>query len=417
MFRVKPTILLLFMLFSTVCVVAQPGDETKSNSMNDFFGFGNLRLNNPDLLYNQSFLKDSTYFYRKESVDTEFETFKKAIFEYDNQGRLIVENEFSRKEEVWKKSLKRLYNYDETGFVQYTVQKDWNADIADFENQSRTFYSRNIIGLVSQEVIQSYSNNGWRLNEKREFFYTDYYKVSIELNFVWLVEASTWQPKLRKLYEYNELKDILSEVLQVWVDSSSTWVNKTFRGYQYNEDGLLVNLTRSSWNNSSKEWIEETIQDLSYTPLGQIESSNSYDAIDPDGDTKESVEAIYDDDGNLNTTLYNEWNPESNEWNSYEKHEHFWSEYLLGNLDEFEEDIKCFFVNPHTVGQPWHCDGLLQNENYTLSVYDQNGGLHHTQQFKGGNYFRITENLNNGLYMIVLTGGLTTHTEKVLIRN
>ncbi len=417
MFRVKPTILLLTMLFSAQFAVAQSTFDGKSNNMNDFFGFDGLRVNNPSLLYTQRFLKDSTYFYQKDDIDSEFETFKKAIFEYDNQGKLLIENEFEKKENQWLESAKWLYNYDEDGYVQYAIKKQWEGSREEFENYSRTFYSRNIVGLISQEIIELYQEDAWLPDRKHEYSYTNYFEVSVELSYGWQEPEMLWQPLQRKLYEYNEYKDVISETIQVWVDSNSTWINKTYRGYEYNEERQLINLTGSTWNLNSKEWIEQTIQALSYTPLGQLENYSSFDAIDPDGDAKESVEATYDEEGNLNTTLYKEWDPASNGWNSYEKHVHFWSSYLTGNLDRTEKNIECFYTNPHYVGLPWHCDGLLKNETYTLSVYDQNGGLHHTQQFVGGNYFRIAKNLKNGLYMIVLSNGLTVHTEKVLIRN
>ncbi|MCZ4410133.1 hypothetical protein O3Q51_15020 [Cryomorphaceae bacterium 1068] len=417
MFRLKPTILALVVLFSAFSGQAQSGMDEKSGAMNDFFGFDGLRLNNPELLYNQRFLRDSTYFYEKQDTDADFLLARKIGFDYDNQGRLLVENEFENKSGTWSKSSKRIFNYNSDGLVEYSVVKTWNATIEEFENDQRTFLFRNYLGLISEEIVELHGGIDWMLHSKREYQYNDHNKISEELSFEWLAEQMAWEPQRRKLYEYNENKELSSEVYQVWVDTLGAWVNTSLRDYEYNDENQLVNLSQSTWNKNLGQWIEQSFQALSYTSLGQIENSNSYNSLDPDGDAQASVEVTYDENGNLDLTLFKEWNSEENAWNTYEKHEHFWNEYLIGNLDYSNKNIECFYANPHTIGLPWYCNSLLKDETYTLSVFDHNGGLHHSQQFRGGDTFRLTKSLNNGLYMIVITGGLTIHTEKVIIRN
>jgi hypothetical protein len=383
--------------------------------MNDFFGFNGLRPNNPDLLYNQRFLADSTYFFTKQNSNPDFDLLKKIIFDYDNQGRLLVENEFDNKDEIWKKSLKRIFNYSQSGEVEYSVIKQWNGSIEEFENHQRTFYFNNYLGQVSQKVREMYNSEEWVPAWKYEYFYNDQTKIVEEVSHKWQLLRTEWEPKRRKLYEYNENKDLGGEIHQIWVDTLDTWVNNSFRGYEYNEYNQLINLRQSTWNQSLEQWDEESFQALSYTALGQVENSSSYSVLDADAD--ESVEATYDEDGNLNMTLFKKWNKDLNDWNTYEKHVHFWSQYLIGNLDYADKNIECFYANPHTVGLPWYCNSLLNSETYNLSVFDHNGVLHHSQQFRGSDTFRLTKNLNNGLFMVVITGGLTVHTEKVLIRN
>ncbi|MFT6997281.1 MAG: hypothetical protein ACJAQ4_001032 [Cryomorphaceae bacterium] len=417
MLRVKPIILILVVLFSAFSARAQSNNDGNPNSINDFFGFDGLRINNPDLPYNQRFLRDSTYFFEKQESSNDFELFKKIILDYDNQGRLLVENEFENEADIWKKSVKRSFNYNDDGLVEYSINERWDAFSEEFENQQRTFFSRNYLGLVSKEIVELYEADEWLPYSKDEYLHNDDNKIAEELSFKWISTSMAWQPQRRKLFEYNENNELRSEVQQVWVDTLGFWLNTSSRYYEYNDENQLINLLQSIWNQGIEEWIEQSFQALSYTLFGQVENASSYDVFDLDGDAKESVEATYDDYGNLNTTLFKEWNPEQDEWNSYEKHVHFWSQYLIGNLDYTNKNIECFYANPHTVGLPWYCNSLLNSETYNLSVFDHNGVLHHSQQFRGSDTFRLTKNLNNGLYMVVITGGLTVHTEKVLIRN
>ncbi|MGB6036246.1 MAG: T9SS type A sorting domain-containing protein, partial [Cryomorphaceae bacterium] len=345
--------------------------------------------------------------------------YKKVFFEYDNQGRLLVENEFENKEEAWLKSIRRIFTYDTDGFVEYTVNKQWSSSDEKFENNQRTFFHRNYMDLVTQEIVENYSVDSWTLSLKREYLYNDQNMISQEVSFDWHEQQQEWQPEMRKIYEYNQSKDVVSEIYQIWMDTMAVWVNASLRDYEYNDDRQLVNLRESKWNHTLEKWISESFQALSYTPLGQIENASSYDAFDDDGssDALESVEASYDENGNLNMTVFKEWDAEQNSWSPYEKHIHFWSQYLIGNLDQTDNEIECLYANPHTVGLPWHCNGLLQNETYNLSVFNHNGVLHHSQQFRGSDTFRLTKSLEKGLYMVVITGGLTIHTEKMIIRN
>lgn len=385
--------------------------------MNDFFGFDGLRPNNPDLLYNERFLADSTFFLKKDDLDVEFQLFKKVIFEYDNQGRLLVENELENKDGFWKNFEKRFFNYDNDGYIDYRVSKQWNPTSQLYDNKQRTFFYRNFLDLVSAEIDEVFEDAEWIPESKLEYSYNEFNMISEELTFAWQAQSMDWQPERRKLYEYNANRELSSEVYQVWIDTMAVWENTSLKDYEYNDENQLVNMLQSSWSRGMEKWIQQSFQALSYTVLGQVENASFYDVLNDDSDAKESVEATYDEDGNLNTTLFNEWDPDQNDWESYEMHIHFWSKYVIGNLDRTNKDIECFYANPHTVGLPWYCNSLLKNETYVLSVFDQNGVLHHSQRIKGSDTFRLTKNLNNGLYLIVITGGLTVHTEKVLIRN
>lgn len=420
MFRVKPIILLIFIVISAGFgpVSAQWGSNVeKSSSLDYFFGFDGLRPNNTSQFYNHQFLKDSTYYYNKEDTSIDFQLSKKVVFDYDNQGRLLVENEFEKIDNNWNKSLKRIFNYNDEGLVEYSVIKRWNEAAEDFENKQRTFFFSNSLGLISQEIIEIYSFEEWLAQWKHDHFYNDKNNIVEELSHKWSSELLEWEPKKRRHFEYNDNADLESEVIQVWVDTLGQWVNSAFRGYEYNEDNQLINMRQSTWNQNLQEWIEQTYQALSYTAMGQVQNSSSYDAVSPTGDAKESIEATYDEDGNLNTTIFREWNSENKEWESYEKHEHFWNQYLFSSPPLSDDRIECFYTNPHTVGLPWHCNALLKQEQYIVSVFDHNGVLHHLQTIRGGDTFRLTKQLNNGLYMVVISGGLTVHTEKVFIRN
>jgi hypothetical protein len=126
--------------------------------------------------------------------------------------------------------------------------------------------------------------------------------------------------------------------------------------------------------------------------------------------------ANYDAEGNLNQVLEVLWDEDSQEWENFKRHTHYWSKRYTGNLDTRPDKIMCRFENPHTVGQPWFCESLKHDVVYSFEVYDLLGRLHYSGEFEGQDGFRIERSIPPGVYLAVIRGGLDVHTEKVVLR-
>ncbi|MEM9051791.1 MAG: T9SS type A sorting domain-containing protein [Bacteroidota bacterium] len=407
----------LAVLLAAPVVTAQGSDDAKSSNLNGFFGFEGLRPNNPDQIYDIQYLKDSTYIYKKASADVEFVLEKKLEFNHDNQGFVNEELEYLILNDSWRLSKKNNFQYNPSGTIEYRITRNWDDEASLFVNSERRFYNSNNYGLVETEVVEVFILEHWRSFRKYTYQYNANLEIEEELKYLWNEELMNWSPSQKIVYTYNNNNTLNSELTQVWIESSQSWVNETISDFYYNDRNQLINLTESNWNPSAGEWEEKTFQSLTYTTLGQIEDATIFDFPNVASGAQESVEASYDQNGNLNTTVFRRWDIDQDLLVNAEKQVHFWSEQFVGNLTSNVEGVTCFYNNPHIVGLPWFCEGLMKNEVYQLSVFDHTGVLHHQQEFKGGDTFRISNQLQNGLYLVIIEGGLSRHSEKVLIRN
>ncbi|HLV53709.1 MAG TPA: T9SS type A sorting domain-containing protein, partial [Cryomorphaceae bacterium] len=77
--------------------------------------------------------------------------------------------------------------------------------------------------------------------------------------------------------------------------------------------------------------------------------------------------------------------------------------------------IRCYYANPYTIGSIWKCDGLKQNVQYVMDVYDLQGRVRLNVPIPEDGTFRIMGRLDEGMHLMTIRGGLDIHTEKVLI--
>ncbi|MEO0404548.1 MAG: hypothetical protein AAF193_06720, partial [Bacteroidota bacterium] len=316
----------LAVLLGLFAAQAQSFNDEKSSSLNSFFGFEGLRPNNPGDIYEVQFVKDSTYFYTKEDGDDDFTLNRKLEFAYDNQGGILEESEFLRLEDGWLPQKLNNFRFSSDGVLQYKIVKSWSAVMEDFVNSERRFYTANIFGSIETEVVELYVSETWQSYWRYDFQYNLSNEVTEELKSRWNNDELVWSPSQKIIYTYNELNSLTSQLIQIWLEDSQAWENSSYQGYEYNEFNQLINLSENVWNSSFDDWEEQAFQSLTYTALGQVENSSTFDSRNSEEGAKETLEATYDENGNLNTTLLKEWDSNLDIWNTLEKQVHFWSE-------------------------------------------------------------------------------------------
>ncbi len=419
MFRIKAIPSLAFFAFMLVSgmAIGQSSGSEKSFELDAFFGFNGLRPNNPDQLYNQIFLKDSTYIYSIDEEDGSWNQDERLLFGYDIQGRILTETSFLKQDSKWGNNLLKEHLYGSNGNLETRLTRSWQEQEKTYIASEREHFYYNYLGLIEEEITEIIADEEWDLSGKTNYLYTTFGSISEKTQYNWNNELISWDPSLRVIFDYGQGENLLSETYQIWDDSSSNWVNDVSRNFSYDDQNRLIGSTRSSWNTQTQAWVSDMVQSLSYNEKGQLQSSQQFTVTNGGNEASVSVDAEYDDDGNLGTTLFRNWNPELGEWVPVRRHDHYWNRYITGNLNSTKDEITCFYSNPHVPGLPWFCESLLVGEEYVLTVYDQTGRLHHEQIIVGGSTFRLESALENGLYVVVVRGGLTVHSEKVLVKN
>jgi hypothetical protein len=399
---------MILLITLPVTVIGQTGNATA------FFEFEG-RPQNDDFLFDRIFLRDSTYIEEMHPNIDSWMLKERLRYTYNNQGKKIMEFRESRQADKWVRISKTDFSYDSNQSLDQRVIALWNSESQTYVPGTRERYYYNYAGLVFELMVENQSQENWRPYALYQFEYDDAENLIEEVHQYWSSSKSSWNREKRILYSYDN-KKLLSEVHQIWVDSLSHWRNLFSEIFEYDEEDRLVSKILRTWNPVSNQWESESVESLNYDDKGYLTSTEQFD-LQVSSEPLESVQANYTEEGNLGHLLFLAWNDQNDTWEAYRKQTHFWSQYITGNLVEAKERIDCLFANPYTRGLPWHCKALKDNVLYTLEVYDLQGRLYHAQQFQGSDTFRINASIPDGLYQVVIRGGLDLHSEKVLFRN
>lgn len=402
-----------FLVFGSASVYAQPSSSTYVNK--DDLGFRRVDINE---IISTTYLRDSTYIYFIEDEDTdEWVLQEKAIYDYNNQGRVLLKNVLRLSETGWcnKQQVRSTYISD---FLSSTVEYDWANENSSWIPAGKSDFTYNYVGLIDEISNFTALNSSWLATSKTSYTYNTNYNISEEASFDWNPDLNSWTPISRFLFSYNSNEDVKKEVFQTWNDSLNLWVNNTSKIFDYNDSQNLVSTIRRNWDSVEASWLNTGIVVNEYNDKGQIKASKQETIGQNEEVTPTQFEeANYDSDGNVGQIVKSQWDAATESWDIYQKHVHFWAEYNHGNLDKNQNEIDCFFANPYTIGLPLYCESLKADVLYTVSVYDLNGRFFYSGQFLGNSSFRIKDYLEPGFYIFQITGGLDTHSEKVFIKN
>ncbi len=404
---------LAFSVIGSVFSQVTVSDWSSSNAFN-------LNINDPrpaaaDQFYMKIFVRDSTYSYAVDEVNSDWVLESKRVLEYDNQGRSISSTKSILSADVWQRDTRNTYAYTADERLSSQLNSVWNPTRETWDNLSEKRYFYNYAGLENEITTLAWDGNRWLFSEQTEKSYTDFGGLEKEVHFVWTSELSNWSPQRRVLFTYED-ELIVLETHQVWLDSLHKWANNFSTAYSYDNELKLIMTTKSVWNEAEAKYESSVSTILEYNEEGQLELTEQFASVGALNLELTAQDVIYNTDGNPDEVIHSEWDPDAQEWVAFKKLEHFWSHFTIGNISSRPSEISCSFANPYTIGLPMYCESLKKDVLYSVELYDQQGRFFYGAQFLGQHSFRINEPLPPGFYVVVIRGGLDVHTEKMIIR-
>ncbi len=396
--------------FVLVSVKAQVGQEWIPNGGGN--DFRNINLNE---LVTTEYLRDSSYtFSVLEELDSSWTLRERSVYQYDMLGQEVLRNldyfDFGK----WHSKLQIRSAYM-SGFLDKQEESIWS------ENQWNLSllreYEYNYIGLLSEIKSSNQIDDIWVFDSKITYQYNSDYNLSVESNYDWSEYADEWVSVSRYIITYNNDDEVGKEVFQIWIDSTNVWQNKTSKVFNYDQSNNLISTLRRTWSANANDWVNTNVTSLKYNENGQFLGSEQEVFLPNANPTPvESEDANYDVDGNVDEVVKSQWDSESKSWDVYQKQIHYWSQYKKAKHKIGNADIDCFFANPYTIGYPVYCNGLKTNVTYTVTIYDLSGRFYYSDSFNGDSGFRIKEHIEPGFYILNISGGLDSHSEKVYIK-
>lgn len=384
----------------------------------------------PSHHFSTRFLLDSTYVYEAFTADTagsveEWLLKERALHHYDGDGleNVLVRSLFDG--EDWHLSERLEFTYRAGNDLEKTLKKVWSEDLQDWVKHEQLTYSYTYAGRELEVLTEAWMTDRWTATSLSEKFYGDEDQLKRHITSRWSGDAFDWIPEEQLLYTYEAHTELpVTERLQSWSDSLRTWINEAERRFVYDEDDNIIEAVESTWSVELGDFVPVVFTEWAYNNNGQQEDVFSKPLDGFDSGNAETVmnipifgsSATYNDDGNLNQLVTQEWDKDNETWQPVRYEKNFWSHYISGNAAVTDPDITCVYANPHTIGLPWYCESLKREVQYTLELFDITGRLYYADTFMGGNTFRIKRNIPSGMYIALITGGLDRHTEKVIIR-
>lgn len=391
--------------------LAQSGDRGAPFGWNYLNEYG-LRTLKPDPRRG-SYVLDSSYIFNK-AVDSQvWLPTGRHVYKYCPNGiRTQMTTSKWEKFAGWQEESRTLYEYDANDRLSAKMFESWHRDQGEYFRNGRELYDYNSQGLLETITGQKWESEAWNAVDLSVFEYNAARVLLSETNY--LSDSGTaelvWVPTTRRLLTYNENADLESELLQVWEPATETWVNKLHEKYIYDDAHNLVDKVLATWDGNNSVWkVIET------TEPGMHDNRNMrFEPLPIRANVGNEVnlrEITVDEIGNPDSTTTSVWN--NNQWVPVEKQVNYWSKKDLAEF--YDSRIRCYYANPYTIGSIWKCDGLKQNVQYVMDVYDLQGRVRLNVPIPEDGTFRIMGRLDEGMHLMTIRGGLDIHTEKVLI--
>lgn len=207
--------------------------------------------------------------YTRDSADSEFELTSWSKYEYDTQGKLILELEQSYHDvyhggEQTKELIddyRHEYIYEDNGNIIETV-----LPYEHYGRVDRIYDSQN--NLISESSYSwDYSLEAWYPSSKYEYAYDNQKNQILKIYCVWDSANNDWKNSTKEEHAYDEENN---EILS----ASYTWDNDYWKGkyskYEYAYDASRnYKLTiRSDWNTSTKNWVYASKSETAYYANG-----------------------------------------------------------------------------------------------------------------------------------------------------
>jgi hypothetical protein len=292
---------------------------------------------------------------------------RRFTYQYNENDILIMDLDEYWWDNIWRKSIKHTYAYDANRNKLLEMVEDWDDNV--LAEGSKLTYIYDLNNKLLSRYHEEFSNNKWDTISRRTYSYDINGK---ELTFL----SELWENKI--------------------------WVNYYLYTHTYDTDGNLLLYTRQYWRNNTWDEVAKYI----YT---YDENGNSY--------TGKNVyfwpESCEDDETEQILSLFSNKIEVSGfcEY-SYKAH---WAQIQEG-VDELTRSNSQLTIYPNPASSliVVSCP-LIEKENVNISIYDLIGKLVYTENASTKNIKINTSNLNDGIYVLKLTGKDINATKKLVV--
>ncbi|MCF8302179.1 MAG: T9SS type A sorting domain-containing protein [Bacteroidales bacterium] len=235
---------------------------------------------------------DSIFREKRDSANTQWLTYQKELFAYNEQGSMTkdIAYNWDENEQGWYSASKYEYTYDingnqksktlsfsengignwlphskyeyyytDKGLEDYQLYSEWNAETGEWElhRKSDNIYNANDQPIINLQYFEDEDSGEWINIAKNEYFYHDEWNKT-GIFYSRESEGDQWEAEIKTDVIYNSDFNVKVVDNYFWDVSINDW-DPMFRiEYDYNENGDQTLFKHLSWNDTANAWYNDS---------------------------------------------------------------------------------------------------------------------------------------------------------------
>lgn len=179
-------------------------------------------------------------------------------YTYDAAGRNTAWTENYRNEETgeFEPGSNWAYTYDNNNMVE-VVMSYWDSDISQWMPDYKTSYDYNPDGTIALEQEYTRDGENWLLMSKTEYSYNAGGNPILEITYYWNPDTSEWIQTYQTENTYNPDNSIATSTFYYRDEINNVWSPNYREEYTYDSGGYLLYYIELFWDNTGNAWMND----------------------------------------------------------------------------------------------------------------------------------------------------------------
>ena len=205
-------------------------------------------------------------------------------YSYDENGLVSEMVIDSLKDEGWVNSCRYSLTYDNSGLLVSSLSEKWDGN--EWISESKIVNNYNVNNQLLSSMVCLYTNNNWENSSVINVTYTTFGKISQQTEQIWL--DGIWKNFRNRCYLYNDNQSVKDITAQIW--KTKWWVNVYDTLYTYDASDKIIELQYSIYQND--KWETTGKSEIKYDIGNNI--TQEIISLFNNGNWENSVEYDYD---------------------------------------------------------------------------------------------------------------------------
>jgi len=350
--------------------------------------------------YNQDNLLIKTLLYLGD--DQSWNQIEKVEFEYENGlEKLRINSIWNRYSLEWFYSEKRESFYDEMEKLTVQTNYSYDRDLSIWENNRNRLYNYDSEGRKVLDIGYRWNTDGlfWAGVDSTVWIYDN----TVESKYTYYSDSLGWRPSRKTIDTWTEPLKKVTDWYQF--ENSIGWSHIQTEEYLYDDLGNVIASESYKYSEPDSMWLGGTKWDFMYNQQSQLLWKMQYLYIKSSGQWIINVmdQNFYDQFGVKYYSCAYQWDTTSNSWDKYSSQIYSYSSTSSIGDSELPHLFVQVFPNPCRNQISIDFDGN-ENECADYQIFSVTGKLFATGSVEKNKPISV-EKLNSGLYLIQAQSG------------